>query len=97
MSDPTTSRPKENPKDRALRELADIEELRRCGAFGRYYLARLRAKRELLARQVVEDDALAAEEREHLRRLVKHYDTELLPMVATDAALAARTVQAGIG
>ncbi len=69
--------PKSDPKisaqvsrELAIRDLADITELRRTEAFDRFFLRRLREMRDRLQKSF-EEDAMAPEQREATRQLLK--------------------------
>jgi hypothetical protein len=73
----------------AAEDLEDIATLERTAAFSRYFLRRIRAKREDV-RVAFENDPpekCSHDEREIRRRIMKAYD-ELLGMMAQDRATA---------
>lgn len=78
----------------AAEDLEDIAGLERSHHFNRYYLRRLRAKREAVRVSFENDtpEQCSHEEREIRRRILKAYD-DLLGMLAQDAA-SARSVPA---
>ena len=72
-------------RELAARDLQDIAELGKSPAFERYWLRRMRQKRDAIKSRFEDDPPSKCDkdEREILRRILKEYD-ELLGMPATD-------------
>lgn len=68
----------------ANRDLSDIAELRKSDAFNRYFMRRLRKRRESLHDAFLTAGAMSHEEREVHRRLILEYDREIMNMLEKD-------------
>jgi hypothetical protein len=69
-----------------LRDLNDIKSLRQNEPFKRFYLRRLREKRDAVAKRFLEDPPSKCDSltREGLRMIISHYDQEILPLLDQD-------------
>lgn len=78
-------------RELANRDLADIRSLKESEAFQRYWLRRLKTKREAAFNKFLKDDQMGLEERETFRQIVLCYD-DLLGMMDRDDATSRREV-----
>lgn len=81
----------EKVRRQAAEDLSDISELQRSQGFNRYWLRRLRQKRDAVDRQMKYDppEKCSKDEREVLRRISLAYE-ELLALPANDEGAAKR-------
>lgn len=80
-------------RQRASSDLVDIDALRHQPATERYFLRRIREKRDQCAAAVLNDDQLSAQDREIQRQLYKAYEG-LARMMDDDATEHQRTLAA---
>jgi hypothetical protein len=81
-------------RELAARDLQDITELAKSPAFERYWLRRIRQKRDAIKKRFEDDppDKCDKDEREVIRRILKEYE-ELLRMPATDEYASQRRLE----
>lgn len=79
-------------RELAHRDLADIRSLKESGAFERYFVRRVKKKRDDALQKLVSDDSLSHEQREVTRTQVKLYN-ELLSMLDLDESSCQRMIQ----
>jgi len=87
---PVIGQNEEVSRELANRDLADIKELRATAAFERYWMRRIKQKKEAYDKAFHEDQ-MSHEEREVHRRLVAEY-AGLISMIARDEFTAKRMV-----
>ena len=76
----------------AERDLSDISALKRVPGFERYFLRRLRERRDVLAAKVLDDDTISPVEREAARQAYKELK-DICDMPGKDEATATRIIR----
>lgn len=71
-------------RERAAQDLEDIKALRESTAFRRYFMRRLKQRRDTLDEKFRRDHTLTHEQREVHRCLVNEYDDEIAQLMARD-------------
>lgn len=76
----------------ARRDIEDIDTLRKTEAFVRYFIRRLKQRRDKAAKTQYSDEKITVEEREKMRRIAREYD-DLLEMMNQDYTVCQRMIE----